>query len=691
MTFRNIGIVVVLATSLCVLVAIRTSAETRNITVAVKDAKGQTVGGYAGSFALLVGVSDYTAGWPSLPSVPGELAKVETALMSQGFSVTKVLNPDAQKLQGTIWQFISEYGYNSDNRLLFFFSGHGYTLDNNRRGYLVPADAPDPRKDETNFRRKALDMTQLLAWSRQMTARHALFLFDSCFSGTIFKTKALPGTPPQITTMTALPVRQFITAGDAGQEVPANSVFTPAFVDALTYGAGDLNKDGYISGMELGLYLQGLVPRHARQTPQFGKIDDYELSRGDFVFVAGGSAVVVTDDGDKTPGSPPAAASGKLKVDTIPSGAKILVDGEDKGQSPVYLKDLPSGEVLVQAELEGYPAQEKVATIAAGKVTQITLLLEKAAVMGRLYVKPDPADASVKVLNIGTRYQDGMELSAGRYHVEVSKSGFEPQRQWVDLAAGQDLEVTVALKESAAPAATASTPVASEESGGKTWREPTTGMEFVWVPGGCYQMGSNDGEPDEKPVHEVCVDGYWLGKYEVTQEQWERVMRSNPSRFKKGGNYPVEKVSWYDTQDFIKRLDAGGKKLRLPTEAEWEYACRSGGRDETYSGGNSADQVAWYESNSVGSTHAVGTKSANGLGLYDLSGNVWEWVEDIYSDTAYSAHGRSNPIYTGGGSNRVYRGGNWYGKPVSVRCASRDRSEPGSRNYGLGFRLARTP
>ena len=137
-------------------------------------------------------------------------------------------------------------------------------------------------------------------------------------------------------------------------------------------------------------------------------------------------------------------------------------------------------------------------------------------------------------------------------------------------------------------------------------------MEFVWVPGGCYRMGSNSGEDDEQPVHEVCVDGFWLGKYEVTQAEWQRVMGNNPSHFK-GDRNPVEIVSWDDAQEFIKRLNAKGNgTFRLPTEAEWEYAARSGGKDEKYAGGNDVDRVAWYKSNSGGKTHPVGTKAPNG-------------------------------------------------------------------------------
>jgi formylglycine-generating enzyme required for sulfatase activity len=224
----------------------------------------------------------------------------------------------------------------------------------------------------------------------------------------------------------------------------------------------------------------------------------------------------------------------------------------------------------------------------------------------------------------------------------------------------------------------------------KSWRDPTTGMEFVWVPGGCYQMGANSGVSDEKPVHEVCVDGFWLGKYEVTQAEWQRVMGSNPSRFK-GDRNPVEQVSWNDAQEFIKRLNAKGNgTFRLPTEAEWEYAARSGGKDEKYAGGNDVDRVAWYNGNSGNKTHPVGTKAPNGLGLYDMSGNVWEWCQDVYNENAYSQHARQNPIYSGGGVRRVDRGGGWGGYAWNVRAADRRGNSQGDRLDFLGFRLLRT-
>jgi hypothetical protein len=187
------------------------AAQTKAIRrVVVEDSSGKQVGLYEKSYALLIGVSKYTAGWPVLESVPGEIEQVEAILKKQGFQVIKVLDPKGDQLKTAFEDFINQYGYENNNRLLFFFSGHGHTRKQGKKGYLVPADAPDSRSDEKGFLRRALDMTQVLAWSRQMEAKRALFLFDSCFFGTIFKTKALPKHPPHISAVTSYPVRQFI-------------------------------------------------------------------------------------------------------------------------------------------------------------------------------------------------------------------------------------------------------------------------------------------------------------------------------------------------------------------------------------------------------------------------------------------------------------------------------------------------
>ena len=252
----------------------------RTMLKAVTSDSNETLPLYRESHALLIGASHYTT-WPQLNSIPGELDSVEEVLSRTGFEVERLNDPDAQQLKSGITEFINNYGYNPDNRLLIYFSGHGHSIGD--KGFLLPVDVPLP-EDQQNFRRKALPMVQILAWAKDMEAKHVLFVFDSCFSGSVFKSKSLPEDRERyIRKVTAEPVRQFITAGSANEEVPAVSTFTPAFVSALD-GDGDLNKDGYITGSELGVYLSQLVPQFVDQTPQYGKIREYGLSRGDFVF-----------------------------------------------------------------------------------------------------------------------------------------------------------------------------------------------------------------------------------------------------------------------------------------------------------------------------------------------------------------------------------------------------------------------
>lgn len=225
------------------------------------------------------------------------------------------------------------------------------------------------------------------------------------------------------------------------------------------------------------------------------------------------------------------------------------------------------------------------------------------------------------------------------------------------------------------------------------WTDPVTGMEFLWVSQGCFQMGDTFGtrDSDEKPVHEVCVDGFWLGRTPVTQAQWKAVMGESTSRFKGDDRRPADSVSWDEAKRFAARLTAlskGGASYRLPTEAEWEYACRSGGKREMYSGGLDVGRVAWHEANSGGTTHPVATLAPNGLGLYDMSGNVFQWVEDMYEKDAYARHARVNPLQTTGWG-RVARGGYWGGEVNAARCTFRcyqsDRCKPAS----TGLRMVR--
>lgn len=229
-------------------------------------------------------------------------------------------------------------------------------------------------------------------------------------------------------------------------------------------------------------------------------------------------------------------------------------------------------------------------------------------------------------------------------------------------------------------------------SSGVSFRDPVTGMDFVLIKGGCYQMGDEDGDREERPVHEVCVDDFYLGVFEVTQGQWKAINGRNPSSNKNGDLYPVEDLSWNDVQDFIKELNQkSGRYFRLPTEAEWEYAAREGGRKEKWSGTNSESEIdayAWYDNNSGRNTHPVGQKRPNALGLYDMTGNVWEWAGDWYDRSYYEESPRSNPGGPGRGSDRVFRGGSYKDRAKDIRTTKRDKKSNRRSDSTIGFRLA---
>ena len=215
---------------------------------------------------------------------------------------------------------------------------------------------------------------------------------------------------------------------------------------------------------------------------------------------------------------------------------------------------------------------------------------------------------------------------------------------------------------------------------------------MVWVDGGTFRMGATSEQgseiSDEKPAHSVTLSGYNIGKTEVTQELWQAVMGSNPSEFM-GDDLPVENVSWDDCQEFIRKLNSmTSQNFRLPTEAEWEFACRGGNnsRGYKYSGSNNLGSVAWYDGNSGKKTHPVATKLPNELGIYDMSGNVMELCADWKGD--YSSGAQTNPKGPYDGSNRVYRGGCWYFYAGYCRSSFRIYSPPTYRNYFLGLRLA---
>jgi len=404
-----------------------------------------------------------------------------------------------------------------------------------------------------------MEMAQVEIYARRLQAKHALFVFDACFSGSLFtSTRAVPAI---INYKTTLPVRQFITSGSADEMVPDKSIFGEQFVRAIS-GEADMDKDTYVTGSELGDFLQSSVVNYSRnsQHPQYGKIRSPNLDKGDFVF---------PQNQEESTGSAPAPAPAVTQV--IPSPAK----------------------------------------------------------------QP--------------------EISTSR-----------------NIAVPRDNPPAVESKEVAMDASEI--------------------IPLVYVQGGTFQMGDHKGESFESYVHAVAVKSFYIGKFEVTQKQWKQITGSNPSSFTGCDDCPVDRVSYEDAKSFLSQLSQKtGKKYRLPTEAEWEFAARGGIKSLgfIYAGSNFIDHIAWSEENANKTTHMVGKKHPNELGIYDMTGNIYEWCTDWFNEKYYKSSPIENPAGPVSGENRVIRGGSWKYKPKEIKVTHRMSIRPTSRYSDIGIRVVR--
>ncbi|MCI5210832.1 MAG: caspase family protein, partial [Candidatus Electrothrix sp. ATG2] len=285
-----------------------------------------------------------------MPGVKEDIAAVEKILKQHSFTLTKVSDPDRQALDAAFEKFIHDYGLDEGNRLLIYFAGHGYTVTKKygeEMGYIVPVDAPSPHNDEKGFIRKAMPIERVELFAKRIDSKHALFIFDSCFSGSIFSlSRAIPAS---ITDKTSKPVRQFITSGDADEEVPDVSVFRQQFVAALS-GEGDSNDDGYLTGSELGLFLTDTVINYSENTqhPQYGKIRNRHLNKGDFVFILPEkkvSASAQRNPGENTQktASPPSGSGREIAGQAALMFWDTIKNSSNPADFKAYLEQYPQG------------------------------------------------------------------------------------------------------------------------------------------------------------------------------------------------------------------------------------------------------------------------------------------------------------------------------------------------------------
>ena len=814
---------------------------------------------YKDSYALVVGNGTYTNGWDPLEGALKDVKEVETVLKKHGFNVTLKTDLTEPEFRRAFAEFVLESGADENNRLLFYYAGHGYTrksATDEDLGYLVMVGAPAPEGNQVGFELNSIPMEFLVTQAEKILARHVLFIFDSCFSGTILNARDQLKPPEYILDSIKYPVRQFITAGRAGEVVPDHSDFKQVFLGLLE-GRLDLfdgridneRPPDYITGSQLGFYLRRWVSHYnPTQHPQYGKIRNPKLDRGDFVFVLpkeevlptvatltvtsipSGASVYIDDDvigqtplhdyeidtgaqrekqievrlelsgyknrvaqltlrgGQHTPldvglekfsprtgtltvTSTPSGADiyvdntwtgktpltsyevdtgvrrekqvtvglvlsgyknrvaqlmlrggqhtpldvrleefisrdGTLTVTSIPSGASVYIDGDLIGQTPLHDYKIDTGaqrekQVEVRLELSGYKSHMKQLTLRGGQQTPLDVGLEKFIPRdGTLTVTSTPDDASVYIDGdfIGQTPLHDYKIDTGsqrekQVEIRLELSGYESHMSKLTLRGGQHTPLDVPLKEPPAP------------------------EDIVLIPAGKFKMGSNAGNFDEKPVHTVYVDAFYMDAYEVTNGQYKKFVDAKPqwgkdqipSRYHDGnylkhwsgngypsgkGNHPVTYVSWYGAMAYAQWA---GK--RLPTEAEWEKAARGGLSGKKYPWGDSINpSKANYDAEG---TATVGRYAPNLYGLYDMTGNVWEWCLDEYQGHYYKISSLRNPIagansikditsdFTNIKDKRVLRGGSWTSNPMSLRVADRRGNMPTFTNPYFGFRCAR--
>lgn len=583
--------------------------------------------------ALVVGNASYKKA--PLKNPLHDARKMSDTLSKLGFDVITKENTNQKELERAIKDFALKLS--NGNIGIFFFAGHGVEVEG--RNYIIPIDAEI--EDENDVKYKAVDVQMVLEKMESSRNQVNIVILDACRNNPF--TRGFRSATRGLASM------------DAGKGIAAGGTIIAYATSAGSTASDGKGKNGVFTEefsenvLTPGLKIEEVFKKTARgvrEKTAGAQVPFLSTSVFDDIYLAS----------DKT--SEPVEVL-PVKAETLPTQ-----DVKTENDTVSQVEQKPDNETQPP---EAKRQQDKPTTSFTGvpsepdkdnhKFRKILLLLSALALLILIIVF--------------------------RRSVNPFKRVKHPQSENSEALLGHNQEKDESLDN-------LNTEEAVTDS---TYTDTLTQMEFVLVKGGCYMMGDTfgGGGKDEKPVHEVCVGSFYMGKYVVTQEQWTKIMSSNPSKCAISDNYPVERVSWNYAKEFIRKLNnKTGSKYRLPTEAEWEYACRSGGKDEMYSGGSDVDKYAWYDENSGDKTHPAGQKQPNGLGLFDMSGNVWEWVEDVYAEDSYTKHSKNNPIYTGAGINRVVRGGSWLDTQQNVRCSYRGSIAPDRGHSNIGFRLVFT-
>ncbi len=631
--------------------AVATPSDRTMIRARITDDLSHNSGRLGAYKALIIGIDDYED--PKITDLKTAVndANSMTKILRDkyNFKVETLLNREATR-KAIITALRNLAGSATENdSVLLYYGGHGDLDKLYDDGWWIPADAK--AGDSSTY----LDNTKVQKAMKGMRARHALLISDSCYSGTLFGSRAMPAVIDDkfYLNMYNEKSRWGLTSGSkepvADIGLNGHSVFAYQLLKEL-----NRNRQPYLAIQELYTKIAPIIGNNSSQTPICQPIRDTGDQGGQFILVANRSSNIVKQ--------------------RAPESQTVVL--------PPTTTGLNSLDSVIQARRD-----------ARSKWSAWQLKMDADFKKAENY-DSDTVLTSTEKIGVWSDFLSSYEIDNPHSNNDETwrDKAIVRKNYWMNQKGAFD---------SSKPAKTANKPGSTNT----TYTDPVTGMEFVKVPGGCYDMGDtfDEGGDDEKPVHEVCVTDFWLGKYEVTQREWQKIMDDNPSHFKKGDRYPVEKVSWDDASSYIKKINLeSGKGFRLPTEAEWEYAAREKGKKVRFGTGKNsigADEANFDASKEYkksysrigqyrNSTVAVGSFAPNKLGLYDMSGNVWEWSSDWYQKDYYSASTRVNPQGPSSGSSRVIRGGSWLNGPRYVRSANRNGGRSGKRNDYLGLRLA---
>ena len=621
--------------------------------------------------ALVIGNATY-AHAPRLANPLNDAADVGAALTRLGFAVTKLENADQAALRQGLLAFTR--AASAAEVAVVFYAGHGIEVD--QRNFLVPVDARLTSDQDVEFETVPLELV-MRSVARASGLR--LVVLDACrenpFAVSMQRAGAtrsvgrgLARVEPAGETLVAYAAKEGTVASDGAGR---NSPYSAALLAHLEE-----------PGLEVGLLFRKvrdtvLAATGGRQEPfVYGSLS----SRGVYL-----TAREAPEPSTAATGGGSESASQRLTAEQLAAERVFWESVKDSGnpaEIQAYLDRYPGGtyEVLARSRLRALQrpetppeAPEASAESAEGKLN-LTRAEHRRIQLGLLAAGFDPGEADGL---IGARTRAALrrwQASRG----EAVTGYLDAESAKLLLAAGP--------RESAR----------REAEARQKWEK--LGLVMVRVDGGSFIMGcrsERDGSchVSERPAHRIEVRSFEIGQHEVTQELWEAVMGDKPSRFRGCVRCPVERVSWDDVQAFLRRLNhLTGARYRLPSEAEWEYAARGGRqiRGYRYAGGNNVRSVGWYSDNSGGRTHPVGQKRANELGLHDMSGNVWEWVQDCWNNNYRGAPTNARAWERDKCASRMVRGGSWKHLPWNLRSASRRGYNSGYRGNYLGFRIART-